>query len=80
MGTLSRRLEDRLQRTAAATRASEDQARDDRDARNSVIEEADLAGIGIREIARLTGLTPTHVQRIVLRLTATRQAGARPGA
>jgi len=76
MGTLTGRLEERLRRTANAALASEDQAADDRDARNRTIEEADLAGIGIREIARLTGLTPTHVQRIIVQRTATRQATA----
>lgn len=74
MGTLTKRLEERLRRTAAAALASEDQAADDRDARNSTIEEADMAGLGIREIARLTGLTATHVQRIVVNQTAIRQA------
>ena len=74
MGTLTRKLEERLGRTANAALASEDQAADDRDARNRTIEEADLAGIGIREIARLTGLTATHVQRIIVQRTAIRQA------
>jgi hypothetical protein len=74
MGTLTRRLEERLRRTASAALISEDQAADDRDARNRTIEEADLAGVGIREIARLTGLTATHVQRIIVQRTAIRQA------
>jgi hypothetical protein len=77
MGTLTARLEERLRRTASAAKASEDQASDDRDARNMVIEEADQAGISIREIARITFLTPTHVQRIIIRATAARQAGTR---
>lgn len=80
MGALTGRLEERLRRSAAAARAGKDQSVDDMDARNRVIEEADLAGIGIREIARITDLTPTHVQRIIIKLTATRQAGTRPGA
>jgi hypothetical protein len=67
-------LEERLRRTAAAARASEEQARDDRDTRNAVIEEADVAGIGVREIARLTDLAHTHVGRIIVKATATRQA------
>jgi len=74
MGTLTGRLEERLRRTASSALISEDQAADDRDARNRTIEEADLAGIGIREIARLTGLTATHVQRIIVQRTAIRQA------
>jgi hypothetical protein len=70
-------LEERLRRLAAAAKASEEQAHDDRDARNLVVEEADASGMGIRQIARATGLTPTHVQRIIVRMTADRQAAAR---
>lgn len=65
---------ERLRRLAAAVRASEATAADDRDARDTEIEEADQERMGIREIARATDLSPSQVMRIVARRTAARQA------
>lgn len=79
MGSLTGRLEERLRRTGAAVRASEEQAKDDRATRDQTIEEAEMAGLGIREIARLVQLTPTHVERIVIKRVAERQAGTSSG-
>jgi len=67
-------LATRLERTSVAAHDAAQHAKDDREARDRVIEEADLAGMGIREIARHTGLAPGHVQRIVGARTAARQA------
>lgn len=66
---------ERLRRLAAAARESDKVAATDRQARDAEIEEADQQGWGIREIARATGLSPGHVQRIVTTRTAARQAG-----
>lgn len=79
MGYLTSRLEERIKRAGAAVRASEEQAKDDRATRDQEIEAAEMAGLGIREIARLVQLTPTHVERIVIRRVAERQAGTRAG-
>jgi len=67
-------LATRLERTAIAAHDAAQLARADREARDRVIEEADLAGMGIREISRHTGLAPGHVQRIIGARTAARQA------
>lgn len=64
---------DRLARLAAAARLSGQLAADEREARDAAIEEADQAGVKIREIARQTQLSPGHVQRIILQRTAARQ-------
>lgn len=65
----------RLTRLAAAAKISRQVASDDVEARDTEIEHADLQGMGIREISRLTGLSPGNVQRIIARRTAARQAG-----
>lgn len=65
---------DRLARLAAAARATAKTHADDREARDTEIEAADRDGMGLREIARATGLSPGQVQRIVAQRTARRQA------
>jgi ABC-type phosphate/phosphonate transport system ATPase subunit len=67
---------DRLAALAEAARLSAQLAEDDREARDAAIEEADRLGMGIREIARYTRLSPGHVQRIITARTAARQASA----
>lgn len=49
-------------------------AADDREARDRAIEDADLERLSVREIARATGLDPTHVSRILTKRIAERQA------
>lgn len=65
----------RLARLAEAARVSARTAADDRKARDDAIEDADLGGMSMREIARHTGLSPGHVQRVVLARTQARQNG-----
>lgn len=66
-------LDERLRRLSDAARESERCAQDDRDARDDVIEEADLAGYAARRIARITGLSHTQVVRIANERLARRQ-------
>jgi AraC-like DNA-binding protein len=69
------RLRERLRRLGAAARAAEQLAQDAREGRDAEIEQADVAGLGIRQIATDVGMSPSRVQRIVLERTAARQAG-----
>jgi hypothetical protein len=64
---------ERVERLAAAARASQDLADADREARDQAIEEADLEGASRREISRAAQLSSTQVQAVVLRRTAERQ-------
>ena len=70
-------LREKLRRLGEAARISEEVAADDREARDTAIEEADLAGLGIRQIATDTGMSPGRVARIVVNRTAARQAAQR---
>lgn len=65
---------ERLRRLAAAARTSRDVYRTDVEARDAEIEQADVEGMGTREIARAAELSPGHVQRIIAARTAERQA------
>lgn len=66
---------EKLRRLADAARASAEVAADDREARDRAIEDADaVERLSVREIARATGLDPTHVSRILTRRIAARQA------
>lgn len=67
-------LRERLRRLGTAVRISEEIAEDDREARDAVIEEADLAGLGVRQIAKDAGLSPGRAQAIITARTAARQA------
>lgn len=58
--------EDRLRILASAAKAAKENWDDARDARDSEIESEDRAGTSLREIARRTGMSPSHVQRIVI--------------
>jgi AraC-like DNA-binding protein len=73
VAVMTRQVEERLVRLARAAEASKDAAKADQEARDAAIAEADAAGLGLREMARLTGLSPTQVQRILIRETAARQ-------
>lgn len=68
-------LEERLVKLSAAVRASKKVWEDDREARDAAIEEADELGLALRDIARITGMSVGHVQRIVVERTARRQGG-----
>jgi ParB-like chromosome segregation protein Spo0J len=65
---------ERLRRLSVAANTSRQLAGDDREARDRAIEEADQAGMSVREIARATGLAPGHVHRIITARAAARQA------
>ncbi|HET6215338.1 MAG TPA: hypothetical protein VFE14_20905 [Micromonosporaceae bacterium] len=65
---------ERLRRLAAAARESNKIHTADLEVRDAEIEALDRDGVGIREIARAAGLTPSHTQRIVVKQTAARQA------
>ena len=65
---------ERLAKLAEASRISAQVASDDREARDREIEEADLEGMSIREISRVTRLSPSHVAYVLNRRTAQRQA------
>lgn len=67
---------ERLARLTQRARMSAEAAQDDRTKRNVAIVEADDAGVGIKEIARVAGMSPAHVQRILIAATADRQAEA----
>ena len=73
-------VRERLRRLGAAVRTTEEVAADARAARDDAIEEADLAGLGIRQIAKDTGLSPARVEAIVTARTAERQARQRRAA
>ena len=65
---------ERLRRLAEGARATAAEAQTAREARDTAIGEADDTGYKIREIARHTRMSPSHVQRIVVAETARRQA------
>lgn len=65
---------ERLKRLATAARVSRRVAEIDRDARDREIEDAERDGMGIREIARWCDLSPSQVDRIIGKRTASRQA------
>lgn len=67
---------ERIAATSAGARRSAALAKDDREARDLTLYEADAAGWPLREIARLSGLSVGYVSRIVVRETARRQAAA----
>lgn len=67
-------LKERIRRLSAASRASRQQADDDRDARNAALADGDEAGLGLREMAQLAEMSVSHVQRIVADVTAERQS------
>lgn len=66
----------RLRVLAEGARACEEQWDAAREARDRALLEADDAGWKIRQIARETGMSPSHVQRIIADQTALRQAEA----
>lgn len=68
------KVAERLRRLSAAAKDSHALAREDREARDVAIAEADDAGWGLREISRSCGLSVSQVQRIVVSTTARRQA------
>jgi len=68
---------ERLRRLGSAARASAELAGADREARDGAIEEADLAGLSVREISQDVGVSPTRVQAVILARAATRQARQR---
>lgn len=67
-------LQERLRRLAAAAAVAEEAAVDAREVRDAEIEQADLAGLPIRAIARITGLSAGRTQQIINARTAARQA------
>jgi hypothetical protein len=69
---------ERLRRLSASAKESAKVASEDREARDAAIEEADSAGLGLREIARACDLSVSHTQRIVVATTARRQAERQP--
>lgn len=75
MGT-KERMTARLRTLSAAARRSHQLAEDDRLARDGAIGEADSEGWQLREIARETGLSVGHVQRIVVAATVEAQQAA----
>jgi len=78
-------LRERLRRLGEAARLADDLASDAREARDQAIEDADVAGLGIRQIAHDSGMSPGRVNTIVTQRTAARQerqaraAGLAPG-
>ncbi len=64
----------RLRRTSSAARAARQAHLDAAEARDQAIEDADVALVSMAEIGRLTGMAVSHVQRIVAKRTAARQA------
>ena len=78
-------VRERLRRLGEAARRSDEIAADDRAARDNAIEEADIAGLGVRQIAADTGMSPARVNTIITERTAARQlaqaraAGLAPG-
>ena len=64
----------RVVRLSASYRAALEQMEDDRAALWAAIGDADEEGVGVRELARLADLSPSHVQRIIAGETAERQA------
>lgn len=69
-------VELRLQRLSRSAKQSAQQAEDDREARDLAIREADRAGWGLSEIARACELSPGHIQRVLVKMTARDQQAA----
>jgi AraC-like DNA-binding protein len=69
-------IERRLRALSEAARRSADAAADDREARNTALADADAQGWGLREIARASGMSVAHVQRVVLAAAADRQSAS----
>lgn len=67
----------RLRRLADASTAADQVAEDARESRDAAIEAAELAGLTVREIAALTGLSRARAGAIVIARAATRQEEAR---
>lgn len=65
---------ERLRRLTDAAREAAQSAADYREARDQAIQEAEEGGWSLNRIHRETGLSLGHVQRIVIRMTARRQA------
>lgn len=65
---------ERIRRTAAAARASEELAGGDREARDAAIEAGELEGMSVRDIAACAGMSVSGVQKIIVRRIADRQA------
>jgi DNA invertase Pin-like site-specific DNA recombinase len=66
-------LTERLRRLTNAAREAADAHAAAREARDAAIMTADDEGMKLREIARGSGLSLSHVQRIVVEQTARRQ-------
>lgn len=62
-----------IRRLADAARESARIAGEDREARDAAIAQGDQDGLGLRHLARISGLSVSHVQRIIVMATATRQ-------
>ena len=65
--------EDRLKILASAAKSARENWEDARESRDAEIAHEDEAGTPLREIARRTGLSPSHVQRIVISRAAAGQ-------
>ena len=63
-------VEIRLRRLSNSAKLSAQQAEDDREARDLAVREADRANWGISQIARACELSPGHIQRILVKMTA----------
>lgn len=73
---ISATTRERIARTSTAARRSAEAAASDRDKRNAAIAEGDAEGAGINELARISGLSPSHIERVLAADTAERQADA----
>lgn len=69
-------MREKLGRLGRAAAAAEDWAADAREARDQAIEQADLDGWSVREIADASGLSRPRVHQVVIARTAARQARA----
>lgn len=69
----------RLTRLGDATRAAEQMLEDARNNRDAEIEQANLQGLSVREIATATGMSTARVQRVIIERAAARQARLRQG-
>lgn len=66
-------IRERIRRLSSAARESKRVADEDREARNNALADGDEDGLGLREMADLSGLAVSHVQRIVADIAADRQ-------
>jgi hypothetical protein len=73
---LSERTRQRVIKLSSASRRIDDAARAARERRDGALAEADAEGGGIREIAKLSELSPAQVNRILGAATAEQQADA----